>query len=176
MPARSVLATAAAVLLLAGAPAYCEDGPRPAVPTTLPGARVVGTDEAAALVELPGTVIVDVSEAPRRPEGLAPGAVWLPSHRDVPGSVWIPGAGRDAISPDLAAFYRARLTALTGSSPDRALLIYCHPNCIGSWNAAKRALEFGYRNVFWYPGGIEAWQDAGRPSALAEPEGPACSQ
>lgn len=144
-----------------------------AVPATLPGAEVLTTEQTAALVKRPGVVIVDVAEAPRRPDGLPPGALWLPPvHRDIPGSIWIPGAGRETLSPDLAQYYRAHLADLTGSSADRPILVYCHPNCRGSRNAAKRALDFGYRNVFWYPGGIEAWQDAGLPTAPAVPAGP----
>ena len=38
-----------------------------------------------------------------------------------------------------------------------------------SWNAAKRALENGYRNVVWYPEGTDGWQAAGLPLAVAEP-------
>jgi len=32
---------------------------------------------------------------------------------------------------------------------------YCHRNCWLSWNAAKRAISYGYRNVFWFPDGME---------------------
>jgi rhodanese-related sulfurtransferase len=29
-----------------------------------------------------------------------------------------------------------------------------------------------YRRVIWYPDGIEAWQNAGLPTAVVEAEGP----
>jgi rhodanese-related sulfurtransferase len=32
-----------------------------------------------------------------------------------------------------------------------------------SWNAAKRALEIGYRNVLWFRDGTDAWQELGYP-------------
>ncbi len=32
-----------------------------------------------------------------------------------------------------------------------------------SWNAAKRALEYGFSNVSWYPGGSDGWAKAGLP-------------
>jgi rhodanese-related sulfurtransferase len=30
-----------------------------------------------------------------------------------------------------------------------------------SWNAAKRALSYGYTNVDWYSDGTDGWQEAG---------------
>jgi PQQ-dependent catabolism-associated CXXCW motif protein len=38
-----------------------------------------------------------------------------------------------------------------------------------SWNAAKRALMMGYRNVAWYPEGTEGWEAAGLPLQEAKP-------
>jgi PQQ-dependent catabolism-associated CXXCW motif protein len=143
------------------------------VPATLGGGTVVHAAAVKALLNEPGIVILDVSEVSRRPEGLAPGARWLPpQHRDIPGSTWIPGVGRKAISAELDSYYRSRLAELTSAANDRTILVYCHPNCWGSWNAAKRALGYGYPNVFWYPDGIEGWQDAGFFTVPADPEGP----
>ncbi|MBV9756280.1 MAG: hypothetical protein JO047_04440, partial [Alphaproteobacteria bacterium] len=118
--------------------------------------------------------LVDVAEVPRRPATLAAGAPWLPpEHRDIPGSVWIPGAGRNPVPPELERYFRERVAALTAGAADRPIVLYCHPNCWGSWIAARRAQAYGYRNVFWYPDGIEGWQDAHLPTAPATPEGPA---
>lgn len=177
MPLTRRLAALAAILLVAAAPEPQGTGSGTSsgrVPATLDGATVVHTAGVPALLKKSGVVIVDVSEAPRRPEGLAPGAPWLPlRHRDIPGSVWIPGAGRRGISADLATYFRSRLAELTGASRDRPILIYCHPNCLGSWTAAKRVLDYGFRNVFWYPDGIEGWEAAGFSTAPVDPEGPA---
>lgn len=176
MQAFSRLAVLAALLLVAAAPEP-GTGPHPSrgpVPATLPGGTVVHTAVVKSLLKEAGIVVLDVSEMPRRPESLAAGAPWLPpQHRDIPGSIWIPGAGRQALSAELDAYYRSRLLALTGASLDRTILVYCHPNCWGSWNAAERALSYGYRHVFWYPDGIEGWEEAGFPTIPAEPEGPA---
>ena len=38
-----------------------------------------------------------------------------------------------------------------------------------SWNAAKRALALGYKNVGWYPEGTDGWKAAGLPLESAEP-------
>ena len=169
-PAR-IAALVGALLLAAASP----DLPVPSgpVPAGLPGGTVVHATAVEALLRNGGAVLVDVAEVPRRPATLAAGAPWLPpEHRDIPGSVWIPGAGRNPVAPELERYFRERLAALTAGSADRPIVLYCHPNCWGSWIAARRAQAYGYRNVFWYPDGIEGWQDAHLPTASATPEGP----
>ena len=36
-------------------------------------------------------------------------------------------------------------------------MFYCLANCWMSWNAARRAIALGYRNVAWYPDGTDGW-------------------
>jgi PQQ-dependent catabolism-associated CXXCW motif protein len=142
-----------------------------AVPATIAGGAVIGTTELAALVEQGGAVLIDVAPSPRKPEGLAADAVWLPPpHRSIPGSVWLPDVGLGALPPERDAWFRARLAALTGGDTDKPLVLFCHPNCWGSWNAAKRAILYGYTQVHWYPDGVEGWQDADLPTAVIEAE------
>ncbi len=166
------------VALLAGRVAAAAPAPEPpglwtgeergAVPATLSGGRVVDTTALAALLAQGGVVAVDVSVAQRRPEGLPSSAVWLPLvHRDIAGSVWIPDAGQAALAPATEAWVRGRLEVLTGGDAGRPLVFYCHPECWRSWNAAKRAVGWGYRAVAWYPQGTEGWSEAGH--ALASP-------
>ncbi|HUN43769.1 MAG TPA: rhodanese-like domain-containing protein [Acetobacteraceae bacterium] len=144
------------------------------VPATITGGTVLDTAVLAQMLAGGGVVLLDVAEATHRPSGLPGGTLWLPPpHRDIPGSVWIPDVGRGVISPDFAAWFRARLAALTGSDRDRRIVVYCHPNCWMSWNAARRVINDGYRAVFWYPGGVEGWEHAGHPTAVANPEQPA---
>jgi hypothetical protein len=38
-----------------------------------------------------------------------------------------------------------------------------------SWNAAKRALEWGYKTVIWFPDGTDAWLETGRDLANVDP-------
>jgi hypothetical protein len=38
-----------------------------------------------------------------------------------------------------------------------------------SWNAAKRALSWGYRQVYWYRDGIEVWQQFDLPTETVDP-------
>jgi PQQ-dependent catabolism-associated CXXCW motif protein len=142
------------------------------VPLTISGGKVIlNAHELRALIKRRGTVVVDVSNAPRRPEHLATGAPWLPlPHRAIPGSLWIPGVGVGEVPPAVDDFFRQRLAAATGGDPARRLVIYCHRMCWLSWNAAKRAIHYGYRHVYWFRDGIEGWQAAGLPTAVIEPQ------
>jgi rhodanese-related sulfurtransferase len=51
------------------------------------------------------------------------------------------------------------------------LVFYCQgPMCWMSYNAALRAIKLGYQNVMWYRGGVDAWQRATQPIAIAKLE------
>lgn len=142
------------------------------VPATLKGAHIVHVKEVMAL-ERKGAVVVDVSNAPRRPEGLADGAPWMPvAHQALPGALWIPEAGDGVIAPRIDDYYRGRLAEATHGDLDAPLIVYCHERCWLSWNAAKRALGYGYRHVYWFPEGIEGWTAAKQPTAAAQPQMP----
>jgi len=143
-----------------------------AVPNTLTGGKVIlKARELVGLMRQGGAVVVDVSNAPQRPDGLAPGAPWLPvPHRAIPGSIWIPGAGLGEVPVSVDDFFRQRLSAATGGHLARPVVVYCHRHCWLSWNAAKRAISYGYRNVYWFRDGVERWKAAGYPTEVIEPQ------
>jgi PQQ-dependent catabolism-associated CXXCW motif protein len=142
-----------------------------AVPATIAGGRVVSNaHRLRSLLKRRETIIVDVSNAPRRPDNLATGAPWLPlPHRAIPGSLWIPGAGLGQVPATVDEFFRKQLATATGNDLARQVIVYCHRTCWLSWNAAKRAIGYGYRHVYWYRDGIEGWQAAHFPTAVIEP-------
>lgn len=56
------------------------------------------------------------------------------------------------------------LNQITGSNRNMPIVIYCSdPMCWLSYNAALRAVAAGFTNVYWYRGGIQAWEMAGLP-------------
>ena len=138
------------------------------VATTLKGGTVIHTRNLAALLKAGSAMVLDVSDAPRRPPHMAADAVWLPvPHPVIPGASWIPGAGLGAISPAVEKLFRERLRLGTHNDPAHALVIYCHKSCWLSWNAAKRAISYGYTSVYWFPDGMEGWRAAGLPTEPA---------
>jgi PQQ-dependent catabolism-associated CXXCW motif protein len=142
------------------------------VPATITGGTVITTDELAALIAERDPVLVDVGPMPHKPDNVAAEDWVPPPHRTIPGSVWLPGVGAGELSPALEVWYSAWLIKLTGGSPAKPLVVFCHPDCWGSWNAAKRAIRYGYENVHWYEEGIEGWQEAGHETQVVQPQVP----
>ena len=68
------------------------------------------------------------------------------------------------------AYFDDSLAELTGGDPARPLVFYCDANCWMGYNAAKRAVrELGYRNVYWYPEGVQGWRERRARAGQAEP-------
>jgi len=140
------------------------------VPATLAGAQVV-TTPTAQILHSGGAVFIDVLPHARKPEGLPEDTLWLDTvHDSIPGAVWLPDTGYEALPPETEIFFRDRLTALAdGTKP---LVIFCKRDCWMSWNAAKRAVEWGLKPVIWYPDGVDGWAEASQPLEPATPEYP----
>jgi PQQ-dependent catabolism-associated CXXCW motif protein len=49
------------------------------------------------------------------------------------------------------------------------VVFYCLADCWMSWNAAKRAASWGYREVLWYRDGTDGWEAAGLPTEVLHP-------
>ncbi|MDX2265862.1 MAG: PQQ-dependent catabolism-associated CXXCW motif protein [Hyphomicrobiales bacterium] len=140
-------------------------------PATLRGARVVSTEEAHRLWRDRAAIFIDVMPRVARPPNLPPHILWRGKHREnIPGSAWLPDVGFGGLSPETDAYFRRALARLTGDDRTRLLLFYCMTDCWMSWNAAKRALEYGYANVAWYAEGADVWSFMGLPLEVDEPE------
>lgn len=172
-----LVACLAATVLTAAAPADSPvDVPEPAglwegalqgyTPKSLAGATVVDGPQLDALLAAGPAVLIDVSEADPTPPNPPAGRLWRPIHRAIPESTWLPGAGSGTLSAPEQVALAARIAALTQGDRGRAIVTYCHPDCWGSWNLGKRLVHLGYRNVHWYPEGIEGWQDRHDTAAI----------
>jgi PQQ-dependent catabolism-associated CXXCW motif protein len=143
---------------------------RAPVPATLQGAKVVTTDEAAALLTDKRAVFFDVMPHTPKPAKLPAGTIWREKVRNnIPGSVWLPNVGYGALSGETADYFQAALETLTGGDNKRMILFYCMTDCWMSWNAAKRAIEWGYGSVIWYPSGADGWEKGGHALSEGKP-------
>ena len=137
---------------------YRLDHYRAPVPDTLTGAIVVDDAEAHRLWKSGEAAFIDVLPRPPRPAGLPEGTIWREKpHRSIPGSIWLPNVGYGNIHADTHAYFKAGLAAATGGALDHPVVVFCLLDCWMSWNAAKRALEYGYTKVYWYPEGTDGW-------------------
>ncbi|PKQ14083.1 MAG: rhodanese [Alphaproteobacteria bacterium HGW-Alphaproteobacteria-1] len=149
---------------------YRMENYRAPVPDDLPGAQVLTAEEAHALWT-GGAGFVDVLPRPPKPANLPEGTIWRerPRH-SIPGATWLPNVGYGAIADETEAYFRAGLDKVTGGDRAAPLVIFCLADCWMSWNAARRALEYGYTAVHWLPGGTDGWAAAGYPLEIVEPE------
>ncbi|WP_245987037.1 rhodanese-like domain-containing protein [Azospirillum thermophilum] len=150
---------------------YRTDGYRAPVPAGLRGATTLTLPALRHLMERsPGLRLVDVMPAPQRPADRPPPALWAPLPRQsLPGAVWLPNVGYGTLSKEQERYFRSGLEQITGGDRKAGLVLFCEPNCWMSWNAAKRAMEWGYGNVYWYADGVSRWQEAGYPVAPVTP-------
>ncbi len=77
------------------------------------------------------------------------------------GGYWAPGTGgtnsnsKDRLKESLD---------IIGATKDTPIAFYClSAKCWLSYNAVLRASDLGYTNIYWYRGGIKAWEKAGLP-------------
>ena len=89
-------------------------------------------------------------------------------HRTLPGALWLKGAGLTDDETNIEGRLVAILDEITEGDKARALVFFCRgAQCWLSYNAALRATTFGYENVYWYRGGITAWETAKLPTERA---------
>ena len=151
--------------------AYRTDHYRAPVPATLAGARVLSTDETATIWRAKSAIFIDVLPRAPKPKDLPSGTVWRDAPRpNIPGSIWLPDTGYGTLAPATEDYFRHGLAHAAGGDRAKLLVFYCLADCWMSWNAAKRALAFGYTNVAWYPEGTDGWAAADLPLANAQPE------
>jgi PQQ-dependent catabolism-associated CXXCW motif protein len=169
--AMAVAATGAAAAEVPEPDSYRLEDYRSPTPTTLQGARVIGTDEAETIWRSHSAVFVDVMPRPPRPRGLPAGTLWRDRPRaNIPDSIWLPDTGYGELAPIMADYFSRGLEKATNGDRAKMLVLYCLADCWMSWNAAKRALALGYSNVAWYPEGTDGWLATFLPLQDATPE------
>jgi PQQ-dependent catabolism-associated CXXCW motif protein len=175
------LARPIVALLLLTIPAHAQENPpelegyrtdnyRAPVPATLAGARVLATEEAESIWRAGNAVFIDVLPRPPKPPNLPEGTIWRDKPRlNIPGSIWLPDTGYGTLAAATEDYLREGLLRASGGDKAKQLVIYCQADCWMSWNAAKRALSYGYSNVAWYPDGTDDWQRANLPVEDSQP-------
>jgi PQQ-dependent catabolism-associated CXXCW motif protein len=141
---------------------YRTDHYRSPVPLTLKGARVLSDSEAMKIWSEKSAIFIDVYPHPPKPPDLPAGTLWRETtHQSIENAVWLPNVGYGVLSQASDAYFRRNLQSLTHGDKAKQLVFFCLRNCWMSWNAAKRALSYGYTNVDWYSDGTDGWQEAG---------------
>jgi tetratricopeptide (TPR) repeat protein len=81
----------------------------------------------------------------------------------IPKAARIHYAGRfGSFDDEVQRRLKVWLDNLTGGNLDAKLVFFCGGvKCWESYNACLRAIHAGYRQVFWYRGGLAAWKSGG---------------
>lgn len=142
---------------------------RAPVPAGLAGARTIDLEGLKALVAEEDPLLVDVMPTQPKPENRPADALWRdPQRESIKGAVWLANLGHGTLSAEEDAAFKTELLRRAGSL-DRPVVLFCEPQCWMSWNAAKRALGYGFRNIIWFPGGVAAWREAGLAGETVTP-------
>ncbi|MCK1358858.1 PQQ-dependent catabolism-associated CXXCW motif protein [Bradyrhizobium sp. 199] len=150
---------------------YRADNYRAPVPATLAGARVLSTVEAEAIWRARSGAFINVLPRPPKPKNLPEGTVWRDApRRNIPGSIWLPDTGYGSLPLAMEDYFQRGLARASRGDKAALVVIYCLADCWMSWNAAKRALDYGYSNIAWYPDGTDGWERAKLPTEEAKPE------
>lgn len=155
----------------AGMPAGLkQDHYRSPTPACVPNGITLQTSELQKLIAAEKPVLIDVLAVYlREEEGF--GATWLVNepHESLPNSVWLPNVGYGQLEPKLETWFKAQLEQLTEHDLTKSLVFYCVADCWMSWNSVQRVRDYGYKRVYWYKDGIDAWKEAGLPLVKTEP-------
>lgn len=114
----------------------------PSAPDALPGATILSAEGVVNLIlASPDLVVIDSRKR----------AVYLKGHIE------------GAVNIDNTGLTRARLEAVAPSH-ETMLVFYCHgTQCLRSADVIRRAIDWGYSNIFWFRGGWEEWIDKRLP-------------
>lgn len=173
---RPSLAVLSMSLLLGAAhaetPLFSADGYRIGLyrsptPNQLDGAAIVDTAALQTLLtQTPRPVLIDVY----RRQWLQGRFIEDQPHENMPGSHWLANTGDGDLTPDWRDYFARKLNALTAGDRAQPLVFYCRSDCWLSWNAVRRAAAMGYKTLYWYRDGLDAWQAANLPVVPAQPE------
>ena len=140
------------------------------VPDSLDGASTVTAVEVKRLQDSIAAVVVDVIPQHSRPKALPENQVWSPvPHRGIPEAVWLPDTGYGVLSEITEKYFKQNLNVVTNGDRNHPVIFYCRANCWMSWNAAKRALSYGYTDVYWFSDGIDDWIFEGFETEILTP-------
>ncbi len=142
------------------------------VPDTITGGLRI-EDEAAFALWHAGVPFIDVMPTLKRPKGLPEDAIWQGRSRmSVPGAIWLPDAGFGTLEAAAEAEFRKELNEVTGGHKDAPVVFFCRADCWMGWNAARRAIGWGYTRVFWYAFGSTGWSFQDYPMQRLQPPQP----
>jgi adenylate cyclase len=122
-------------------------------PISVPGATTIRTGELVNLMSRLKPIIIDVA---------------LDSWgRSIPDAVGLQGTGHGAcFSEEVQGRFKRKMYILTQGDQSAPIVVFCvNSERFTGYNLALRLTALGYTQVYWYRGGVEAWQVNGLPES-----------
>lgn len=138
---------------------YRMDNYRAPTPQTLPGGVVAEFEMVEGAVRGSGFQLIDVYTSGAVADPISGAWSNMDKRQQIPRSIWLPGVGSGALDKQQEAYFRRNLEAVSKGDKNRGLIFYCMADCWQSWNAARRAIQWGYTRVAWYPLGTDGWSE-----------------
>jgi tetratricopeptide (TPR) repeat protein len=121
-------------------------------PILCPGATTIRTTEVIVLLEERSATLIDVALGS-----------W---GRSIPGAIGLQGTGHGgAFSENVQDRFRRKIVDLTKGDLSAPIVAFCvNSERFTAYNLALRLVAIGCTNVYWYRGGVEAWQERELPT------------
>jgi rhodanese-related sulfurtransferase len=115
-------------------------------PISCPGTTTIQTAELVALLGERSPVLIDVALGS-----------W---GKSLPGAIGLQGIGHSSeFSPGVQDRFRRKIVELTNGSFTVPIVAFCvNSERLTAYNLALRLVSLGCTTVYWYRGGVEAWQ------------------
>jgi len=115
-------------------------------PLSCPGTTTILTTELTTLLEKRSPILIDVALSS-----------W---GKSLPGAIGLQGAGYGSdFSPTMQNRFRRKMTEIANGDLSAPIVSFCvNSERLTGYNLAQRLVSLGYTNVYWYRGGVEAWQ------------------
>jgi class 3 adenylate cyclase/TolB-like protein len=127
-------------------------------PTTAPGVTTSNTEQLTAMLEHDKPLVLDTMDA-----------TW---YRSVPGAVGLDfnGNTHGTFTDEVQTSLEKKLREWTGGDMAKPIVaVGWNAASFDGYNLALRIRHAGYTNVYWYRGGREAWEVAGKPEDVVRP-------
>ncbi|HEY0721310.1 MAG TPA: rhodanese-like domain-containing protein [Gammaproteobacteria bacterium] len=121
---------------------FCALADKPVAPPAVAGTTQVTAEQLVEMIRnVPELVLIDARNHEEYTKGHIEGALSI-------------------LDTDMTA----ELLAKSAHHKERPLLFYCNgERCLRSANAARKAVKWGYRRVYWLRGGWQEWTSKGLP-------------
>lgn len=143
---------------------------RAALPETVPGGTRLTVQQTHTHFKNKTAIFLDVMAHTGSGPDPIDGTWRLSKKRtNIKGSTWLADVGTGTLTPEMTTYFKSNLEKITKGDKTKTIVIYCTSDCWMGWNAIRRASNWGYKNLLWFPEGSDEWGQLNYPLENATP-------